>query len=182
MSKIARKPIMLPAGVDVKVSGLNVLVSGPKGKLAMTASPMVEIKVEPTSVSTRVEDKAQRVSRTLWGTTHSLLANMIQGVSAGYEKKLEIIGVGYRATADKTKLTMLLGYSHPVELEIPAGLDVKVEKNVITVSGIDKQLVGQFSAIIRSKRKPEPYKGKGIKYSDEVVRRKAGKVVKAVGG
>lgn len=182
MSKIAKKPIILPAGVTVSVQAGSVTVSGPKGQLTGPVVPGVSIAAEDGRVRTSVEDPKERRLKSLWGTMHSLLVNMITGVSSGYVKKLEIVGVGYRATADKTKLSMHLGYSHPVELPIPAGLEVKVEKNVITVSGIDKQLVGEFSALIRSQRKPEPYKGKGIKYENEVIRRKAGKVVKAVGG
>ncbi|MCL5436191.1 MAG: 50S ribosomal protein L6 [Patescibacteria group bacterium] len=182
MSKIAKKPIILPAGVTVAVASGSITVNGPKGKLTGLLVPKVTVSVGEGRVSTSVEDPKDRRLRSLWGTMHSLLANMIEGVSSGYVKKLEIVGVGYRATADKTKLSMHLGYSHPVDLPIPAGLEVKVEKNLITVSGIDKQLVGQFSALVRQQRKPEPYKGKGIKYVDEVIRRKAGKVVKAVGG
>jgi large subunit ribosomal protein L6 len=112
----------------------------------------------------------------------SLIANTVKGVTDGFTKVLEINGVGYKAQAAGKKLTMSLGYSHPVEMEAPAGIDVKVEKNIITITGIDKQAVGQFAAVVRGQRPPEPYKGKGIKYSDEVIRRKAGKVVKAVGG
>jgi large subunit ribosomal protein L6 len=182
MSKIAKKPIILPTGVIVEVKSGSITVKGPKGQLTETLLPKVTVTVGDGRVSTSVQDPKNRRLRSLWGTMHSLLVNMIKGVSEGYVKKLEIVGVGYRATADKTKLSMHLGYSHPVDLPIPAGLEVKVEKNIITVSGIDKQLVGQFAALIRQQRKPEPYKGKGIKYEGEVIRRKAGKVVKAVGG
>lgn len=181
MSKIARKPITLPAGVEVKIDNGRVYVSGPKGRLECAVVPGVDIAVAEGRVTTSVPNRKDRRERSMWGTMHSLLKSMVLGAASGFEKKLEIVGVGYRASVDKTKITLNLGYSHPIELPIPAGVEVKVDKNIITVSGIDKQLVGQFSAHIRSQREPEPYKGKGIKYSDEVIRRKAGKVVKAVG-
>ena len=221
MSKIARKPIVLPAGVEVKVESGSVLVKGPKGTLKTALVPGVTIMVGDGSVSTSVENRRERRERSLWGTMHSLLANMIEGVSSGFQKKLEIVGVGYRVDIktveefrkayEKKKLEaknqnkhdqelmmeyalgllnklsgkaieLQLGFSHPIFLQLPEDLLVTVEKNTITISGTDRQSVGQFAAIIRNKRKPEPYKGKGIKYSDEIVRRKAGKVVKAVGG
>ncbi|MBI4054446.1 MAG: 50S ribosomal protein L6 [Candidatus Doudnabacteria bacterium] len=181
MSKLARKPIMLPAGVEAKVEGSKLVVAGVLGKQSLNVSALVQVSVGDAKITTAVKDRTDRRQRALWGTTHSLIANMVKGVTEGYSKKLEVVGVGYRVSANKEKVTLQLGHSHPVELAIPAGLEVKVEKNLITVSGIDKQLVGQFSALIRQQRKPEPYKGKGVKYSDEVIRRKAGKVVKAVG-
>lgn len=182
MSKIAKKPIILPANVTVEITGSKVSVAGPKGKLVWEHLPEVTVSSGDGSVKTSVKNPSDRREKAIWGTTHAIVKNMIKGVSEGFEKKLELVGVGYRVAADKQKITLNLGYSHPIELSIPSGLDVKVEKNSVTISGFDKQLVGQFSALIREQRPPEPYKGKGIKYSDEVVRRKAGKVVKAAGG
>ena len=173
---------MIPSGVEVAVKDGKIFVAGSKGKLEMTINSGIKIENRDGQIFVLADSPEDRQNRALWGTLRALVANMVTGVSAGFSKKLEIIGVGYRAQADKNKLTMQLGYSHPVELAIPADLEVKVEKNTITVTGIDKRAVGEFSASIRSRREPEPYKGKGIKYADEVIRRKAGKVVKAVGG
>jgi large subunit ribosomal protein L6 len=182
MSRIGKKIIELPAGVEIKMEGSRLFASGPKGKLELNVDPRISINIDGAKLTVAASDKKDRQQKIFWGTMRSLINNIVQGVSVGFSKKLEVIGVGYRVAVDKNKLTMQLGYSHPVELDIPAGLEVKVEKNNMTISGIDKQSVGQFSAIIRSQRPPEPYKGKGIKYSDEVIRRKAGKVMKAVGG
>lgn len=182
MSRIGKKIITLPAGVEARIAGQIFSVSGPKGKIELTVHPKVQVSVVNDQVKVSTANPGERQSRALWGTMWSLINNMVIGVHKGYEKKLELVGVGYRVQADKEKITLQLGFSHPVVLQIPAGLEVKVEKNNMTISGNDKHKVGQFSAIVRSQRKPEPYKGKGIKYSDEIVRRKAGKVVKAVGG
>ena len=182
MSKIGKKSITIPDGVTVTVADALVKVKGPKGEVAVSLHPKVLIVVEDKQVKVSVKNAEDRRQKALWGTFRSLVQNAVTGVTTGFEKKLEIIGVGYKSVVSGAKLNMSLGYSHPVDLEIPKGLEVKVEKNVLTVSGIDKQLVGEFAAHIRSYRKPEPYKGKGIRYSDERVRRKAGKVVKAVGG
>jgi large subunit ribosomal protein L6 len=150
------------------------MVKGPKGDLEKPLHDAVEVVVEESEVV--VNPVAQtKLSRALWGTYASHVANMIQGVTEGFTKKLIIEGVGYRAETSGNKLVMQLGYSHPIEMEIPQDLDVSVEKNTITVSGIDKETVGQFAANIRSKRQPEPYKGKGVRYEDEIVRRKEGK-------
>lgn len=182
MSRIGKQPVIVPQGVTVKLEGNELTVTGPKGTLSISVNPLVSVVVDGQKIITIIKETAQKRERALWGTMRSLINNLVKGVHEGFEKKLEVIGVGYRVAADKKKITLNLGYSHPIELAIPEGIEVKVEKNVITVSGPDKQLVGEFSALIRSQREPEPYKGKGVKYADEVVRRKAGKVMKAVGG
>lgn len=182
MSKIGKKSIAVPEGVRISISEKAASVKGPKGELQVAMHPKVKAALAENTLAVSVKNPDDRRQKALWGTFRSLLQNAVQGVTIGFAKKLEIVGVGYKVHAAADKLVMNLGYSHPIEIAVPKGLEVKVEKNTITVSGIDKQLVGEFSALIRSKRKPEPYKGKGIKYSDEVIRRKAGKVVKAVGG
>ncbi|PIR97141.1 MAG: 50S ribosomal protein L6 [Candidatus Doudnabacteria bacterium CG10_big_fil_rev_8_21_14_0_10_41_10] len=181
MSKIGKRPIELPEGVTAKLEAGKILVTGPKGKMELATNPLVKIKVEEKNVVVSIDDLSNTKKKAMWGTMRSLINGMVEGVSKGFEKKLEVIGVGYRVTTDKKKINLHLGYSHPIDLEIPEGLEVTAVKNVITVSGINKQSVGQFASIIRSKRKPEPYKGKGVKYSNEVIRRKAGKVMKAAG-
>ena len=182
MSKIGKKPIEIPEGVQVSLVENLLKVKGPKGELGLDLHSKVQIKQDNKVISVTVKDREDRRQRALWGTFRSLVRNMITGVTAGFEKKLEITGVGYKASVAGTKLVLNLGYSHPIEIEIPKGLEVKVEQNTINIAGADRQAVGEFAALIRSQRKPEPYKGKGIKYQGEVIRRKAGKVVKAVGG
>ena len=178
MSRIGRMPIAIPAGVTVEVAENNkVTVKGPKGTLERVLPAEMEIKVEGAEVVvTRPNDLKKMKS--LHGLTRTLINNMVVGVNAGYEKKLEVNGVGYRAAKAGKKLTLNLGYSHPVEMEDPEGLECTVEGNIITVKGIDKEKVGQYAAEIRDKRRPEPYKGKGIKYADETIRRKVGKTGK----
>ena len=179
MSRIGRMPIAIPAGVTVDVAENNkVTVKGPKGTLERVLPEEMEIKVEGEEVVvTRPNDLKKMKS--LHGLTRTLIANMVKGVTDGYEKVLEINGVGYRAQKQGKKLVLALGYSHPVEMEDPDGVESIVEgTNKITIKGIDKEKVGQFAAEIRDKRRPEPYKGKGIKYSDEVIRRKVGKTGK----
>lgn len=179
MSRIGRLPVAIPAGVTVEVAENNVVtVKGPKGTLTKELPVEMEIKVEGEEVIvTRPSDLKKMKS--LHGLTRSLLNNMVIGVTEGYQKELEVNGVGYRAQKQGKKLTLSLGYSHPVEMEDPEGLEVIVEgQNKIIVKGIDKEKVGQYAAEIREKRAPEPYKGKGIKYSDEVIRRKVGKTGK----
>ena len=176
MSRIGRLPIDIPAGVEVKIEeGNKVTVKGPKGTLEKCLPVEMTIKQEDNQVVvTRPNDLKKMKS--LHGLTRSLIANMITGVSEGYEKKLEINGVGYRAQKQGKKLVLALGYSHPVEMEDPEGIETTVDgTNVIIVKGISKEKVGQYAAEIRELRKPEPYKGKGIKYADEVIRRKVGK-------
>ena len=178
MSRIGRMPIAVPAGVTVDIAENNkVTVKGPKGTLERVLPAETEIKMEDGQVVvTRPNDLKKMKS--LHGLTRTLINNMVVGVTNGYEKVLEINGVGYRAAKSGKKLTLSLGYSHPVEMEDPEGLESKVDGNKITVSGIDKEKVGQYAAEIRDKRRPEPYKGKGIKYADEVIRRKVGKTGK----
>ena len=178
MSRIGRMPIAIPAGVTVELAENNqVTVKGPKGTLSRVLPSEMEIKVEGSEVTvTRPNDLKKMKS--LHGLTRTLIHNMVVGVTDGFTKELEVNGVGYRASKAGKKLTLNLGYSHPVEMEDPEGLESKVDGNKITISGIDKEKVGQYAAEIRDKRRPEPYKGKGIKYADEVIRRKVGKTGK----
>lgn len=178
MSRIGRMPIAVPAGVTVDIAENNhVTVKGPKGTLERSLPQEMEIKLEADHiVVTRPNDLKKMKS--LHGLTRTLIANMVHGVTEGYEKVLEVNGVGYRAAKSGNKLTLNLGFSHPVEMIDPEGLEAVVDGNKITVKGIDKEKVGQYAAEIREKRKPEPYKGKGIKYADEVIRRKVGKTGK----
>ena len=179
MSRIGRLPVAIPAGVTVEVAENNVVtVKGPKGTLTKELPVEMEIKVEGEEVIvTRPNDLKKMKS--LHGLTRSLIANMITGVSEGYEKKLEINGVGYRAQKKGKEITFNLGFSHPVVMTDPEGIETEMDgQNIIIVKGIDKEKVGQYAAEIREKRKPEPYKGKGIKYADEVIRRKVGKTGK----
>ena len=178
MSRIGRQPVAVPAGVEVKIAENNfVTVKGAKGTLEKALPTEMSIKLEDGQVVvTRPNDLKKMKS--LHGLTRTLIQNMVIGVSQGYEKTLEVNGVGYRAAKQGKKLVLNLGYSHPVEMEDPEGLDCKVDGNKIVVSGIDKEKVGQYAAEIRDKRRPEPYKGKGIKYADEVIRRKVGKTGK----
>ena len=178
MSRIGRLPVAIPAGVTVDIAeGNKVTVKGPKGTLERVLPAEMEIKMEDGHVVvTRPNDLKKMKS--LHGLTRTLIHNMVVGVSEGYEKVLEVNGVGYRAAKSGNKLTLSLGYSHPVEMIDPEGLESVVDGNKITVKGIDKEKVGQYAAEIRDKRRPEPYKGKGIKYADEVIRRKVGKTGK----
>ncbi len=178
MSRIGRLPVAIPAGVEVKIAEGNVVtVKGPKGTLERALPTEMEITLEDGQVVVKRPNDLKRM-KSLHGLTRSLIHNMVVGVSEGYKKELEINGVGYRATKQGKKLVLNLGYSHPVEMEDPEGIESTVEGNKITVSGISKEKVGQFAAEIRDKRRPEPYKGKGIKYSTEVIRRKVGKTGK----
>ena len=179
MSRIGRMPIAVPAGVTVDIAENNkVTVKGPKGTLERVLPAEMELTLEDGSLSVKRPSDLKKM-KALHGLTRSLLNNMIVGVTNGYEKKLEVNGVGYRAAKQGKKLVLSLGYSHPVEMEDPEGVESVVEgQNVIIVKGIDKEKVGQFAAQIRDKRRPEPYKGKGIKYADETIRRKVGKTGK----
>ena len=178
MSRIGRMPIAIPAGVTVEVAENNkVTVKGPKGTLERVLPEEMTIKLEDGHVVvTRPNDLKKMKS--LHGLTRTLINNMVVGVTNGYTKELEVNGVGYRASKAGKKLTLNLGYSHPVEMEDPEGLESEVQDNKIIIKGIDKEKVGQYAAEIRDKRRPEPYKGKGIKYADEVIRRKVGKTGK----
>ena len=178
MSRIGRMPIAVPAGVTVDIAENNHLtVKGPKGTLERTLPAEMDIKLEDSQIIvTRPNDLKKMKS--LHGLTRTLINNMVVGVTDGYVKELEVNGVGYRASKSGKELTLNLGFSHPVVMTDPEGLESKVEGNKITVSGIDKEKVCQYAAEIRDKRRPEPYKGKGIKYADEVIRRKVGKTGK----
>jgi large subunit ribosomal protein L6 len=178
MSRIGRLPIDIPAGVTVSVDGQDVAVKGPKGELTLTVARPLEVKVEDSQVVvTRPDD--ERASRSLHGLTRTLISNNIIGVTQGYTKGLEVVGTGYRVAQKGTAVEFAIGFSHPVLVEPPAGITLTVEgNNKLTVAGIDKQAVGEAAANIRKIRKPEPYKGKGVRYAGEVVRRKAGKAGK----
>lgn len=178
MSRIGRMPIDVPAGVTVSIEGQNVSVKGPKGELALVvAEPIKAELVENQVVVSRPDD--ERLSRSLHGLTRTLINNQIVGVTQGYSKDLEIVGTGYRVAQKGSGIELALGFSHPVNIDAPAGITLAVEgNNKITVSGINKQQVGETAANIRKIKKPEPYKGKGIRYAGEVVRRKAGKAGK----
>jgi large subunit ribosomal protein L6 len=174
MSRLAKKPIDIIAGTTITISGDTVTVQGSKGTLTRTFRPEISIEqVENTLVLTPHGDNV--FVRSLWGTVGSHLRNMMQGVTNGFEKKLILEGVGFKSAVNGNSLDLALGFSHPVKVEIPQGLTVTAEKNLVTVSGIDKELVGQFTAQVRSLKKPEPYKGKGFRYDDEIIRRKQGK-------
>lgn len=178
MSRIGKKPIEIPAGVDVKVAGNKVTVKGPKGELTKEFDKDMEIKLEE-GVLTVSRPSESKKHKALHGLTRTLIFNMIEGVTNGYKKELEIVGTGYRAAKNGNKLSLVLGFSHPLELEDPAGIKVEVPKpNSIVIEGIDKEKVGAYAAHIRGYREPEPYKGKGIKYIDEVIKRKVGKTGK----
>ncbi len=181
MSRIGRLPITVPSGVDVTIDGRNVTVKGPKGTLSRALHPdMTLSREDETLVVTRPTE--QKTHRQLHGLTRTLVNNMVVGVTDGYRKGLEITGVGYRAALSGRKLTLNLGYSHPIEIDPPEGISFEVENPTrLAVVGIDKELVGQIAAKVRSTRKPEPYKGKGVRYSGEYIRRKAGKAGK-IGG
>ncbi len=179
MSRIGRMPIAIPAGVTVDIAENNkVTVKGPKGTLERVFQPEMQIKIEGDNIVVSRPNDLKR-NKAFHGLTRSLLKNMVEGVTNGCEKKLEVNGVGYRASKSGKTLTLNLGYSHPVEMTDPEGIETVVEgQNIIIVKGIDKEKVGQFAAEIRDKRRPEPYKGKGIKYADETIRRKVGKTGK----
>ena len=178
MSRIGRMPIVVPAGVTVDIAENNhVTVKGPKGTLERTLAPEMEIKMEGNVIAVSRPNDLKKM-KSLHGLTRTLLNNMIVGVTEGYTKTLEVNGVGYRAAKSGKKLTLNLGYSHPVEMIDPEGIETAVDQNKIIVKGINKEQVGQYAAEIRGKRGPEPYKGKGIKYLDETIRRKVGKTGK----
>ena len=179
MSRIGKMPIAIPAGVTVEIAENNkVTVKGPKGTLERVLPSEMDIKMEGSEIVVSRPNDLNKM-KSLHGLTRTLINNMVIGVTEGYEKKLEVNGVGYRAQKQGKKLVLSLGYSHPVEMEDPEGLETVLDgQNIIVVKGIDKEKVGQYAAEIRAKRAPEPYKGKGIKYADEVIRRKVGKTGK----
>ena len=178
MSRIGKKPIELPANTQVSVSGDILTVKGPKGVLNRKLHPSVKVEIEGNLVKVLVKNPENHKDNALWGLFRSLICNMVKGVNQPYEKKLEINGVGFKASLSGKKLVLNVGYSHPVEFSLPEGITCGVEKNVISLSGIDNQLVGEVAANIRKIKKPEPYLGKGIKYVEEVLRHKAGKAAK----
>ena len=175
MSRIGKKIRIIPAGVTVDIKNGEIVVKGPKGELRQKLHPRVSVVAGNGQVEVKVVSEKEKKDRALWGTFSSLIANMIIGVVSGYKKQLEVNGVGFKVAAKGTGLNLELGFSHPVEFAAPQGIKFTVDKNLITIEGADKQLVGETAARIRNLKKPEPYKGKGIKYIDEVVRRKAGK-------
>lgn len=179
MSRIGKKPIKIPEGVEVKIEGQKVVIKGPKGEISQEVRPEIKVSQREGEIFVSLK-KETKEAKALWGLTRALLANMVQGVTEGFEKKLEIRGVGFRANLEGQDLALQLGFSHPVKIEKPEGITFSVEKNIIGISGIDKQLVGQVAAKIRSIRPPDLYKGKGVRYLGEVVRKKEGK--KAVAG
>ncbi len=175
MSRIGKNPVAVPKGVTASVSGQTVKVKGPKGELQVVLPAEVEVKLDGDRVTVMPREGAER-GRQMWGLSRTLVNNLVVGVTQGFATKLEIQGVGYRAAVQGKNLNLQLGFSHDVAYPIPAGITITAEKpTMLTVAGIDKQLVGQVAAEIRSYRKPEPYKGKGVRYSDEYVRRKEGK-------
>ncbi len=179
MSRIGRKPIVIPAGVEVKLDGVNISVKGPKGKLDSTVHPLISLDINDGIINvTRPNDEKE--ARSLHGLTRTLVSNMVEGVSAGFSKTLEIQGVGYRAAMQGNKLVLTLGFSHPVERNETEDIKIEVPSpNKIVISGVDKQKVGQFAAEIREIRPPEPYKGKGVRYLGEFIAKKEGKAGKA---
>lgn len=174
MSKIGKQSIEIPAGVTVSVEGENVIVSGPQGRLERTIRPEVKVAVKGTVVKVLPARETKKTAA-LWGLTRALIFNMISGAVKKFEKKLEISGIGFNASVQGKDVVLNVGFTHPVKIPIPEGIEIKVEKNIITIVGHDKELVGYMAATIRSKKKPEPYKGKGIYYVGEKIRRKAGK-------
>ena len=183
MSRIGKKPISIPEGAEVKIEGQRVFIKGPKGELTKEFRPEIKITVEENKifVSPQIPPTKKMVggkrTKAFWGLTRALIANMIKGVTEGFEKKLQIEGLGFRALIEDENLLLHIGFTHPVKIKTPLGIKFSIEKNIITVSGIDKELVGQIAAKIRKIKPPEPYKGKGIRYLGEVIRRKVGKKV-----
>lgn len=174
MSRLGKKPITIPEGVEVKLEGQKVMVRGPQGELSKEIHPEVGIEIKDNQLSVLPSAETKRTGA-LWGLTRALIFNMVKGVTEGFEKKLEIEGLGFKAALEGQNLVLSAGFSHPVKITAPQGIKFSVDKNIITVSGIDKELVGQTAADIINVKKPEPYKGKGIRYMGEQIRRKVGK-------
>jgi large subunit ribosomal protein L6 len=176
MSRIGKLPVVLPQGVEVKIDNSVVTIKGKKGELSQPVHPLVQVEQKENEIIVSIKEETKE-EKSLWGLTRALLNNMVTGVTEGFEKRLEVIGVGYRANATGKAITLNLGFSHPVEMQAPEGITVEVDKDTkhVVITGIDKQKVGQFAAEIRSLRKPEPYKGKGVRYVGEYVIRKVGK-------
>jgi len=180
MSRIGKQKIVIPDGVEVSIEKMTVRVKGPKGELVQKIKPQIEVSVDDGRVVLTVR-KTGKTTSSLWGLYRSLIANMIWGVTKGWNKGLELVGVGYRVAQKGVKLIFSIGFSHPVEFDLPEGIEAKIKGGKIDISGVDKQLVGEVAARIRKIRPPEPYKGKGIRYIGEVVRKKPGKAAKALG-
>lgn len=179
MSRIGKKPILIPENVKVKLENGQVTIKGPRGELFREIRPEIKLEIKENKIflSPRIDTKR---TKAFWGLTRALLANMIKGVTEGYEKKLEIEGLGYKAELSDGNILLYVGFTHPVKIKTPEGIKFSVEKNIITVSGNDKETVGQISSIIKKTKPPEPYKGKGIRYLGEQIRKKVGKKVVAV--
>lgn len=180
MSRIGKLPVEVPSGVETTQDGRDITITGPKGSLKLRLPKSIEVERVDGSLIVKTGSNS-KLGRSLHGTTRALIANMVKGVTEGFTKQMELVGTGYRALVEGKDLVLIVGYSHPVKITPPEGIEFKVEKSVITVTGIDKEVVGQTCAKVRSVRPPEPYKGKGILYLGEVVRRKAGKAAKTVG-
>lgn len=174
MSRVGKKPILIPEGVEVKLEDQKVIIKGPKGELSQKIRPEISIEVKEGKIVVLPKIQTKK-TKAFWGLTRTLLANMIEGVIRGYEKKLEIQGIGYKASLDGKDLNLQVGFTHPIKIKAPEGINFLVEKNTITASGINKELVGEIAAKIKKVRPPEPYKGKGIRYLGETIKRKAGK-------
>lgn len=192
MSRIGKKPVILPQGITAELKDKHLTIKGSKGSLELDIHPKVMVEVKDGEVLVDVAKKDDKREKALWGLFRALVQNMVDGLTTGFTKQLDIVGVGFKAEMRGQTLVLNLGFSHPIDFEIPAGVEVKVEKDpakvsilqyqtTVTLTGIDKHLIGQVAANIRELKKPEPYKGKGVRYSDETILRKAGKVVKAVG-
>jgi len=182
MSRIGKKPIQIPEGVEVKIEGKKIIVKGPGGELNKEFPSEIKIEVKDGRILVLPQIETKKTNA-LWGLTRALIANMVKGITEGYEKKLEIEGLGFRANLEGDNLVLKVGFTHPVKLKAPEGIKFLVEKNVITISGADKQSVGEIAAKIRRVQPPEPYKGKGIRYAGEVIRKKVGKkAVTTTGG
>ncbi|NQV90672.1 50S ribosomal protein L6 [Candidatus Uhrbacteria bacterium] len=183
MSRVGKKPITIPQGVDVTINGQTVIVKGPKGELKEDLNAVITVSLvdgeEGKEIQVTINQEDDKNERAQWGTARALIANMVTGVTEGFSRKLEVNGVGYRVNLEGRKIVLNVGYSHDVRIELPVGMDALVEGNLITLLGANKHDVGELADRIRKVRKPEPYKGKGIKYAEEVIRRKAGKAQKA---
>ena len=176
MSRVGKKPILIAENVEVKIEGQKVIIKGPKGELSREIRPEIKVEVKGNQIFVLPKEETKK-TKAFWGLTRTLLANMIKGVTEGYEKKLEIEGLGFKALVEGEDLKLLVGFTHPVKIKASQDIKFSVEKNVITVAGIDKEKVGLLAAKIRNVKPPEPYKGKGIRYQGEIVRRKVGKKV-----
>lgn len=181
MSRIGKKPVFIPSGVTATINGDEIVVKGPKGELKMKVHPHASIALSNVEGADRLDvtvNDPDREDRAIWGTTRALLANMIKGVTDGYQKSLELNGVGFKMSLNGSVLNMSLGFSHDVKYDLIPGVSASIQNNVLTISGISSELVGRTAAEIRALKKPEPYKGKGFRYTDEIIRRKAGKAAK----